>query len=57
MEDNEIRFTGMDVKKEGNVRVVSMEDYAKSLEKKKKRKKRMKTKMRIRMKVKRKIKQ
>ena len=33
LEDNEFRFTGMDVKKEGDVIVVSMEDYAKSLEK------------------------
>ena len=33
LEDNEFRFTGMDVKKEGEVIIVSMEDYAKSLEK------------------------
>ena len=33
LEDNEFRFTGMDVKKDGDVIVVSMEDYAKSLEK------------------------
>ena len=33
LEDNEFRFTGMDVKKEGDVIVVSMEDYAKSWEK------------------------
>ena len=33
MEDKELRFTGMNVKKEGDVIVVSMEDYAKSLEK------------------------
>ncbi len=33
LEDNEFRFTGMDVKKEGEVMIVSMEDYAKSLEK------------------------
>ena len=31
LEDNEFRFTGMDVKKEGDVIIVSMEDYAKSL--------------------------
>ena len=33
LEDNEFRFTGMDVKKDGNLIVMSMEDYAKSLEK------------------------
>ena len=33
LEDNEFRFTGMDVKKEGEVIIVSMEGYAKSLEK------------------------
>ena len=33
LEDNEFRFTRMDVKKDGDVIVVSMEDYAKSLEK------------------------
>ena len=33
LEDNEFRFTGMDVKKEGEVIIVSMEDYAMSLEK------------------------
>ena len=33
LEDNEFRFTGMDVKKEGEVIIVSMEDYAKILEK------------------------
>merc|ERR1712082_587648 len=33
LEDNEFRFTGMDVKKDGDVIVVSMEEYAKSLEK------------------------
>merc|ERR1711962_855828 len=33
LEDNEFKFTGMDVKKDGNVIVVSMEEYAKSLEK------------------------
>ena len=33
LEDNEFRFTGMDVKKDGDVMVVSMEDYTKSLEK------------------------
>ena len=31
LEDNEFRFTGMDVKKDGDVIVVSMEDYVKSL--------------------------
>ena len=31
LEDNEFKFTGMDVKKDGDVIVVSMEDYAKSL--------------------------
>ena len=31
LEDNEFRFTGMDVKKEGDVIIMSMEDYAKSL--------------------------
>ena len=31
LEDNEFRFIGMDVKKEGDVIIVSMEDYAKSL--------------------------
>ena len=31
LEDNEFRFTGMDVEKDGDVIVVSMEDYAKSL--------------------------
>ena len=31
--DNEFRFTGMDIKKEGDVIVVSMEDYAESLTK------------------------
>ena len=31
MEDNEFRFTGMDVKRDGDVIIVSMEDYAKSL--------------------------
>merc|ERR1712089_28831 len=31
--DNEFRFTRMDVKKDGDVIVVSMEEYAKSLEK------------------------
>ena len=33
LEDNEFRFTGMDVKKECDVIVVRMENYAKSLEK------------------------
>ncbi len=33
MEDNEFRFTGMDVKKEGDIIIVSMDIYAKSLEK------------------------
>ena len=33
MEDNEFRFTGMDVKKEGDVIIVGMEDYAKGLRK------------------------
>ena len=33
MEDNEFRFTGMDLKKEGEVIIVSMEDYGKCLEK------------------------
>ena len=33
LEYNEFRFTGMDVKKDGDVIVVSMEDYAKSLKK------------------------
>ena len=33
LEDNEFRFRGMDVKKEGEVIIVSMEDYARSLEK------------------------
>ena len=33
LEDDEFCFTGMDVKKQGDVIVVSMEDYAKSLEK------------------------
>ena len=33
LDDNEFRFTGMDVKKDGDLIVVSMEDYAKSLEK------------------------
>ena len=33
MEDNEFRFTGMDVKKEGDVIIVCMENYAKSLDK------------------------
>ena len=32
LEDNEFRFTGMDAKKDSDVIVVSMEDYAKSLE-------------------------
>ena len=31
LEDNEFRFNGMDVKKDEDVIVVSMEDYAKSL--------------------------
>ena len=31
MEDNEFRFTRMDVKKDGDVIIVSMEDYTKSL--------------------------
>ena len=31
LEDNEFRFTGIDVKKDGDMIVVSMEDYAKSL--------------------------
>ena len=31
LEDNEFRFIGMDVKKDGDVIIVSMEDYAKSL--------------------------
>ena len=31
LEDNEFRFTRMDVKKDGDVIVVSMKDYAKSL--------------------------
>ena len=31
MEDNDFRFKGMNVKKEGVVIIVSMEDYAKSL--------------------------
>ena len=31
LEDNEFRFTGMDVKKDGDVIIVSMEDYTKSL--------------------------
>ena len=34
LEDNEFRFTGIDVKKEGEVIIISMKDYAKSLEKK-----------------------
>ena len=33
LEDNEFRFIGMDVKTEGDVIIVSMEDYAKRLEK------------------------
>ena len=33
LEDKEFRFTRMEVRKEGDVIVVSMEDYAKSLEK------------------------
>ena len=33
LEDNEFRFTEMDVKKDGDVIVVSMEDYTKSLRK------------------------
>ena len=31
LEDNEFRFTGMDVKKDGYLIIVNMEDYAKSL--------------------------
>ena len=31
LEDNEFRFTGMDVKKDGDVIIVSMEDFPKSL--------------------------
>ena len=32
LEDNEFRFTSMDVKSDSDVIVVSMEDHAKSLE-------------------------